>query len=420
MSISILLSFLRSEMKMSSTELIRLALFIFVIRVSATTDTATTPSQPWTLEDWTTEPEDITEVSRTSTSYTTTAVSTVSEDGIGQDRDTLASWVWNPIKWSWVLILQLLFAIIGIIGNFLVLLVLFQRRKYCRTTDTLIAALATADFLTSVFLIPVPRPEKIPDTWTGYAYCKIIYPNFPMWVCITSSIYTLMAIAIERFVAVVFPLYFSRTLTRRTVSIWVIIIWIASFLSGLRGIILFRVNKQTNRCIITYRNDTEKIAYGCFVFAIRIVIPTLTMLITQTVIAVTLHRQSTRFLNGSNDTNNQATFHVIAKNRILKLMLIVILIYVLCWSPNQIAFFGYNLGLVPTSYRYSSLNSIFTLLGFFNSCANPIIYTARHPEFRKAIKALFFSGTTKPHSLFSHGDAETSVTTMRKSEAQED
>ncbi|XP_054760435.2 galanin receptor 2a-like [Lytechinus pictus] len=406
-------------MKMSSKEPTRLLLLIFVIGVSNATDTAT-PSQSWTtLEDWTTSPEFTSDIQPTSNTSITTEVFTVSEDGVRQ-VDAPILWLWSPVSWSWVLILQLLFAIIGIIGNFLVLLVLFQRRRHCRSTDTLVAALATADFLTSVFLIPIPKAVKIPDTWTGYTYCKILFPNFPLWTSVSGSTYTLMAIAIERFIAVVYPFYFSRRLSRRVVSMWIGVVWMAAFLSGLRGVILFRVDKETNRCSISYRNNTEKIAYGCFVFAIRIVIPTLTMFITQTAIAFTLHRQSTRFAsNAVDNSNNEATFHVVAKNRVLKLMMVVILIYVLCWSPNQIAFFGYNLGFVPTSYRYSNLNSVFTLLGFFNSCANPIIYTARHPEFRKAIVALVSSGPIKTHSLFGHGDMDTSVTTLRKSEAEQ-
>ena len=82
------------------------------------------------------------------------------------------------------------------------------------------------------------------------------------------------------------------------------------------------------------------------------------------------------------------------------MMLIVILIYLVCWTPNQIAYLGYNIGWVSESYLKSPLHSMLTFLGFYKSCANPIIYAARYPEFRQAFKEMLNCNSTKNTPLF--------------------
>ena len=60
--------------------------------------------------------------------------STVMEEDTTQTTNRQASdatavpWVWLPMEWSWWVIAQLFSAILGICGNLLVMLVLFNRR----------------------------------------------------------------------------------------------------------------------------------------------------------------------------------------------------------------------------------------------------------------------------------------------------
>ena len=120
--------------------------------------------------------------------------STVLEEDIAQTTNRQASdptavpWVLLPMKWSWWVIVQLFSAILGICGNLLVMLVMFNKRRARRSTDTLIGALALADFLTSVFLIPHPQIATLPsDTWLAQVYCRIIHTSLIMWVAVKAG-----------------------------------------------------------------------------------------------------------------------------------------------------------------------------------------------------------------------------------------
>ncbi|XP_030829906.1 nociceptin receptor-like [Strongylocentrotus purpuratus] len=146
------------------------------------------------------------------------------------------------------------------------------------------------------------------------------------------------------------------------------------------------------------------------------------MLVTQILIARNLSQQFRSFkgiTNATTTTNgNQApSFHIVARNRVLKLMLTVIIIYIVCWTPAQIAYLGYSLGWVPLSYLNSPIHSLLTVFGFYNSCANPIIYAARYPEFRNALKEMFTCKSAKNTPLFEKMDTPNTSSNISTSKA---
>ncbi|XP_072181296.1 galanin receptor 2a-like [Diadema setosum] len=311
----------------------------------------------------------------------------------------LPDWAWKPLIWHWYLILQLLSGIIGIIGNLLVILVLFQRRAACRSTDTLVNGLAIADLLTSVFVIPIPHETRVPMSWLSEIYCKVINTSFCLWVSVMASTYLLMAISVERYIAVAYPLHFSRLLTKRRVSIAIAIIWAWAFLSTSWSFIVEIVDPVSRKCKFVLATEYSSYILGSYWFIIRLVLPMFVMVLTQTLIARELHRQSLRFKNDK-ESGTTKTPHLIARNRVLKMMFEVILIFIICWAPNLTAYLGYVFGFVPRSYSGSALHHSLTVLGFYNSCANPFIYTARHPQFREALKGIFTGKTDGNAPLF--------------------
>ncbi|XP_071498343.1 allatostatin-A receptor-like [Diadema antillarum] len=314
-------------------------------------------------------------------------------------------WRWVPIRWTWNLVVQLISAIVGIVGNLLVIVILFQRRAKSRSMDTLIGGLAVADFLTSVFIIPIPRASSVPKTWQGEVYCRLISTQLLLWSCITASSYLLMSISVERYLAVVFPFQFNRYVTRRRVSIFIAVVWLLSLLSGIHAFIVYGVKDLTQRCGERYLSERSRVIIAIYWFCLRLVIPCFTMIITQLLIARQLNKQAAFFNDAANTHAVEArkqtpSFHIVARNRVIKMMFIVILIYIICWSPNQIAFLGYNLGWVPLSFLNSPLQQVLTVLGFFNSCANPVIYAARYPEFRAALRDMFTCTSPTDTPLF--------------------
>ncbi|XP_041485995.1 D(2) dopamine receptor A-like [Lytechinus variegatus] len=318
---------------------------------------------------------------------------TRSSDYVGGDVVRIAEWSWFPIRWTWVVISELVVGVIGIIGNLLVITVLFQRRAKSRSTDTLIGALAVADLLTSVGLLrfAVPYAKTVPVSWIGQVYCRMVWLPMYMWVWAYMSGFVLTAISVERYIAVTHPIYFNRILTRRRVSEVVVIIWILSMLVCIPSAFVTDVDKANRRCIVR-RSPVYKKAFAFYATIVQLVIPAVIMVVTQTLIAIKLKAQSMRF-------EGSKSYHVAASRAVIKMMCIVIIAYIVCWTPNR--FFL----LITTLFRIQSKTSSrisqgFVVLAAVNSSINPIIYSIRYQEFRKAVKVLFAGGKVRSKAMF--------------------
>ncbi|XP_071490706.1 galanin receptor type 2-like [Diadema antillarum] len=292
------------------------------------------------------------------------------------------------MTWSWYVICELIIAILGITGNILVIAVVFGRRSKSRSTDILVGNLAIADFVTSILLIPHPTVNSIPNSLTGAFYCKVIEGEFLVWTTVTASIYSLVAVSLDRFFAVVYPIHFRRLASRRLVNRIVFLIWAGSSILMVRVLFNNTTGATTGRCVYQRQERNLEILYGIYIFVAHFAFPTALMLTTQIVIARSLRREAARFV--SNEST--ASFHNIARSRVITLTLTVVLIYVICWAPDQIAY--------CPNYVRSPLSRIDNALAICNSCVNPIVYTLRHKQFREAVKDFCRNATKRNTPIF--------------------
>ncbi|XP_071478277.1 galanin receptor 2b-like [Diadema antillarum] len=322
-------------------------------------------------------------------------------NGFGSDISpnvqTSSAWSWQAIAWSWWLILQMFTAMLGIVGNSLVIIVLFIRRELSRPTDTLVGALAAADLLASVFMIPLPQALMVPSSFLGQMYCKVVYTSMFLWVSFEASTYTLTAIAVERYIAVAYPFHFKNLVTRKRVIIVIIANWILGFMITSYVFKVAKLDNSSNNCAPAFLSKDVQILIGTILFLMDFVLPALISLTMQAMTAHALYRQSRVFRQGGR--SNPTARHLAARKRVLQMLFIVVLVFIVCWGSIAVQYFVFNLGLLPDSYLYSLLHKSLVVLSFGNSCANPIIYTIRYPEFRSAIGELFSSKKGKSRTV---------------------
>ncbi|XP_041471185.1 QRFP-like peptide receptor [Lytechinus variegatus] len=306
-----------------------------------------------------------------------------------------SDWLWNPVTWSWWEILQTAIASLGVVGNSLVVIVLFQRRTTRRPADTLIGALAAADLLTSLFMFPHPTPQNVPVTFLGNFVCKLVKSSALLWVSCSASIFTLTAIAVERCIAVVFPLRAKRLITRRRVSIVVGIIWCSSCVCVAPEFVFHVVEPLSHNCIYRYQSTIIQEIYGIFVIVIFFLLPSSVMLAVHVLIVTTLHRQTRRFASSvRNHRSSPAYRNVVAKKRAVKLLFIIVVMYIICWAPNTFAYLAVSMQWLDASFIYSPPYEALVALAFLNSCVNPVIYSIHCPEFRKALREILTRKTS--------------------------
>ena len=321
----------------------------------------------------------------------------------------------KPVPWDWRWIAQVTVAIIGILGNSMVIHVYRNARSLQKaTTNTLIAALAVADLTTSIAVLPFPRLSYVPDNFGGHFYCKIVDSVYVMWVSLVASVFTLTVLPLERFVAVVYPLRHKRMFTTTTMrkivaAIWLSAIFFHSF--------FFYTNHRAidgSGCVVEFLSEEFQMFIGVVAFLVKFLVPVIVMLTTNVLAIRRLQRQA-ESLAGSGVKNIPSSVRpqlnlLRAKRRVINMLLIVVITFIICWSPDQLAFFGFNLGIVPVSYLYIDLYLAFVLLAFINSAANPIIYALMNGNFRKALKEVFVPSALPSSKSNSNLSGKTSLT----------
>ena len=75
----------------------------------------------------------------------------------------------------------------------------------------------------------------------------------------------------------------------------------------------------------------------------------------------------------------------LARTNTIKMLLLVVLGFVICWSSNSIYFMMYNLGY---SVNWNSVFYKFTVVMVFLNCTiNPFIYLAKYQDFQSDLKS---------------------------------
>lgn len=115
-------------------------------------------------------------------------------------------------------------AISGFFGNLLVILVVLLNKNMHSTTNLLIVNLAAADLLFVIFCVPFTAIDYVTQHWPfGKMWCRSV--QYLIVVTAYSSIYTLVLMSIDRFLAVVHPIRSRMLRTEHITKIAIFTLW---------------------------------------------------------------------------------------------------------------------------------------------------------------------------------------------------
>ena len=101
-----------------------------------------------------------------------------------------------------------LIVLVGIVGNTLVIIVVSTNAQMKTTTNVLILNLAVADLLFIVMCVPFTATDYVLTSWPfGLAWCQMV--QYLIYTTSYVSIYTLILMSIDRFMAVVYPVSYG-------------------------------------------------------------------------------------------------------------------------------------------------------------------------------------------------------------------
>ncbi|XP_033967786.1 B2 bradykinin receptor-like [Pseudochaenichthys georgianus] len=309
--------------------------------------------------------------------------------------------------WEWLHTGQpvyiLIITVVGIVFNVFVLGVFCFHKKACTVAEIYLSNLAAADLILVACLPFWAVYISNGFNWPfGLFMCKVV--NLGIKVNSYSSIYFLVLVSIDRYVALVHTMSHARMRRTKYAKLGCLLMWGFGLLLSLPTIIFRRVKYfpeygGVNACFLDYPNVTAGLFFDGILIVFSFIIPILFISFCTIKIIQALNIQAIERFNAQN-TERKAT----------NLMLAVLLAFLICWVPFHVVtaldvlLRADILGGCHLESVLDICNQISTYLAFFNSVLNPILYVIVGKNFRKKACELFqhWKIRKNPNSESSH------------------
>lgn len=293
---------------------------------------------------------------------------------------------WRIALWA---ITYSFIVVTSIVGNVTIIWIILAHRRMRTATNYFIVNLALSDLLMSAFNTIFNFIYASHNVWYfGEEFCR-----FQNWFPITAvfvSIYSMTAVAAERYVAIIHP--FKPRLSAGSTSVIIGIIWLVAF--GLAFPQCFYaeilMDNGAMKCIVVWPDDVgskHQLTYHIAVIVLIYLLPLLVMFVAYSIIGITLWSSAAP---GHPLSRVRYQHHVNAKKKFVKTMVVVVIIFAVCWLPYHIYFIlgSFKEDIYQQKYIQQVYLAVF-LLAMSSTMYNPIIYCCLNQRFRSGFKLAF-------------------------------
>lgn len=291
------------------------------------------------------------------------------------------------------IVLYSLIIIGSLCGNCLVIAIVVKTTKLKTTTNYLIANMAVSDLLVPIFAVPV----KIVETYSGNSWlvsgalgeilCKLI--PFCVEISTAVSIQCLVAIALDRYYALMYPLK-PHLLSRRRCLISIALIWVLAGLFYSPYFFTFRPVSVGDKfyCLaswepaFSHNHKTVERVHYLIIFVLLYLVPLLTTCALYTVIARDLMKKhSNRSIASKRRTKENRS--------VACMMATVVMVFIVCYTPSHVWYMLYYNESTILGCNAELVFKISLFLFYINGALNPIIYFIFSTKYSNAVKNLF-------------------------------
>ena len=279
------------------------------------------------------------------------------------------------------------FLLLSLVGNALVLVIIYRDRRLRTNVNLFIANMAASDLLFPLFGVSyrisslATGDRWLVDGMAGEALCKVVI--FTGEISNMVSTLSLVAIAVDRFDAVAFPMT-SQLITRRARYAILSATWLVpvAFFSPY----FYAMRLQNGRCLFEWgdKETTASVRFNyIFVnFACFIALPLLLLIVLYSIIIFSLVRQNSNLAFSTQERRQRAK-----ENRQVALMsCVVVVVFIISYAPYNVYLFMLflkALALETLVYRVSDI------LSLVSPAANPLIYYIFNEKYREGFRKIF-------------------------------
>ncbi|XP_034530905.1 growth hormone secretagogue receptor a [Notolabrus celidotus] len=300
--------------------------------------------------------------------------------------------------------------LVGVVGNVMTILVVSKYRDMRTTTNLYLCSMAVSDLL--IFLC---MPLDLYRMWRyrpwrfGDVLCKLF--QFVSESCTYSTILSITALSVERYLAICFPLRAKAVVTKRRVRGLIFLLWTVSLVSagpvfvmvgverdimgppnyssGLNETDFYLEDGDTRECKMThYAVESGLMGAMVWLSSVFFFMPVFCLTVLYSLIGRRLwqrHRETT--------INSRVAHRDKSNRQTIKMLVVVVLAFVLCWLPFHVGRYLQFRSLDAPSPLLSVLSEycsfVSVVLFYLSAAINPILYNTMSWKYRGAAARLF-------------------------------
>ncbi|XP_077504600.1 RYamide receptor-like [Amblyomma americanum] len=291
-----------------------------------------------------------------------------------------------------------LISLVAVAGNFMVMWIVATSRRMQTVTNFFIANLAVADIIIGLFSIPFQFQAALLQRWVLPEFMCAFCP-FVQVLSVNVSIFTLTAIALDRYRAVMSPLK-ART-TKLRAKFIICGIWTLAVAAALPCALALRVETQVEShalnltkpfCHEVGISRSAWRIYNHALVCLQYFFPLLTICFVYARMGLKLKEsKSPGNAQGARDAGILKN-----KKKVIKMLFVIVALFAFCWLPYQL----YNIlrEVFPKIDKYKYINIIWFCthwLAMSNSCYNPFIYAIYNERFKREFATRCICGSNR-------------------------
>ncbi|CAD5224786.1 unnamed protein product [Bursaphelenchus xylophilus] len=280
--------------------------------------------------------------------------------------------------------------LLGLIGNVFVLLAIIWHPTLRSTTDYMISSLAMADLLIIVFCLPTTLLNNLLTEWQlGAIGCKM--STFINSTTSCASIFTLVAVTADRYLAICHTLKYAMWEASYTLYV-ILAIWVTSAVLASPNLIFYdevlydllppNGTLVARLCVSTQDDFLHFIIVNLI---IAFIVPTCLISVSYALIFKTVSNHRSLAVDARIRDER-------VKLRVATMMLTVIIVFMLCWTPLYALYCYFFMASDKNSsffqFASSILRPIFQWLSLLSSSINPLVYIGYSQKYRRAFHTL--------------------------------
>uniref|UniRef100_A0A452IZ58 Gonadotropin-releasing hormone receptor n=1 Tax=Gopherus agassizii TaxID=38772 RepID=A0A452IZ58_9SAUR len=262
----------------------------------------------------------------------------------------------------------------------------YRKRPHIRI---LIVNLAAADLLVTFVVMPLDAAWNITVQWyAGDLACRALM--FLKLVAMYASAFITVVISLDRQAAILHPLSVGDAKKKNKAMLCVA--WALSVLLALPQMFVFHAVSRSQpiyfiQCatVGSFQAHWQETLYNMFTFSCLFLLPLLIMVLCYSRILIEIS-VSSKEVHLRRSYNNIPR----ARMRTLKMSIVIVLTFILCWTPYYLLglWYWFSPEMLSRKKVPPSLSHILFLFGLFNACLDPLIYGLFTMHFRREIRCV--------------------------------